>query len=100
MVEAYIAETADADVTEEKLNKAQRSLKVGDRVKLSRDFLRNTGQMTGPRAPTSYGPFARGEIIELTTIGPLPIAVIEWDDKHVSKVNVGNLYPEKKPERA
>lgn len=63
-------------------------LKVGDVVKYKRDFLRNTGQITGDV------PFARGRIESITKLGETQIATIYWNDQTADippKVNVANL---------
>ena len=43
-------------------------MKHGQRVMYAAGWLRNTGQFTGPEPPTCMGPFARGEITEITQI--------------------------------
>jgi hypothetical protein len=59
---------------------------VGDKVAYSKAFLRSTGQFTGPV------PFARGKVKELTTLGSITLATIEWDHPDCpDKVNVCNL---------
>jgi hypothetical protein len=65
----------------------------GDRVAFSRDFLRNTGQFTGPDKPAHFGPFARGEVVscqELPRVGSTLVTVC-WDDGTLSNVLAGNL---------
>jgi len=65
------------------------TIRKGHRVAFSRDFLRSTGQFTGPDNPTSRGPFARGTVVEMLPSPPL--AVIRWDDDNVSRVLAANL---------
>lgn len=76
------------------------SLQEGDRVAFARAFLRSTGQFTGPEAPTSYGPFARGEVerVHRGWRGPFdpdsrvsPWVDVRWDDGRRGTVHVGNL---------
>lgn len=65
---------------------------IGDRVRLSSQHCRNTGQYTGDAAPTAYGPFARGRILEFNQLGPdTQLAMIEFDDGTRRNVHVGNL---------
>ena len=45
-------------------------LQIGDNVRLSRAFLQSTAMFTGPAAPTSVGPFARGTVTAIETISP------------------------------
>ncbi len=67
-------------------------IKKGDKVAYSRDFLRNTGQFTGPI------PFARGVVTEIETLGKggrTKIAVVEWSRDFgrqiPERINVANL---------
>jgi len=61
-------------------------IKVGDRVAYSKAFLRSTGKMTG------NVPMARGVVRELTTLGEITLAEIEWNCPDcASKVSVRNL---------
>lgn len=65
---------------------------IGDRVQLSRQHLRSTGQYTGEPAPTGYGPFAKGMVIGFEQLGPdTQLAVIKFDDGTRRNVHVGNL---------
>jgi hypothetical protein len=67
-------------------------IEVGDRVRFTAKFLRSTGQYTGEPAPTSYGPFARGEVLNIIPLsGTTLLAEIKWDDTFRSKVNIDNL---------
>lgn len=68
--------------------------KIGDRVAMRASWLKNTGQHTGPPAPTSIGPFARGELIEIdtsTTFNGSHLASVRWDDGHESRAITANL---------
>jgi hypothetical protein len=56
-------------------------MKVGDRVRRESKFLRNTGQFTGPDAPTCSGPWARGVIESMTALnGDRQVCDVRWDD--------------------
>ena len=69
-------------------------LQIGDNVRLSRAFLQSTAMFTGPAAPTSVGPFARGTVTAIETISPgtsLVLASVAWADGESSQVNVVNL---------
>lgn len=66
-------------------------LAYGTRVAFSRNFLRSTGQYTGPDAPTHVGPWARGEVKALQPCGPVVLAYVHWDDGRCGNVNVNNL---------
>jgi hypothetical protein len=62
---------------------------VGCRVAFSREFLRNTGQYTG------WAPFARGEVIEISTFsGGVTLVNVAWDHTASSRVNIKNLVRE------
>lgn len=63
----------------------------GVRVAYAREFLRNTSQFTGPSAPASQGPFARGSVIEVEPFGGGSLVRIHWDDGHISSVLDANL---------
>lgn len=64
----------------------------GCRVAYAREFLRNTSQFTGPSAPTSSGPFARGSVVEVEPFhGSKSLIRIHWDDGHISSVLDSNL---------
>ena len=59
---------------------------VGDIVKYSRDFLRSTGQITGPI------PFAEGKVESIKDLGGLQIATVAWNTEEApAKINVKNL---------
>ncbi len=66
-----------------------------DRVMMAAKFLRNTGQHYGDPAPTSSGPFARGEVIH---IDPEPLREggpqycrVAWDDGITTGVLTCNI---------
>lgn len=69
-------------------------IKVGMRVCFSREFLSNTGQVTGPEAPASYGPFAEGKVISLwmDPDDEKVLAFIMWDDGIESHANTKFLW--------
>ncbi len=62
-------------------------IKVGDKVGYSHDWLRSTGNHTGPI------PFARGVVIELAELSPgCTLARVDWNDPDIpARVHVGNL---------
>lgn len=70
------------------------ALQNGDTVRFTRAFLQSLAMLSGPAAPTSVGPFARGTV---TAIGPLSpdstlrLATVSWADGETSQVNVANL---------
>ena len=67
-------------------SKKRLSVQAGDVVAYSRQFLRNTGQYTGD------APFARGKVTNLTALGSILLASIDWNcDTLPGKVNVANL---------
>jgi hypothetical protein len=68
---------------------------VGQRVHYARDWLRNTGQFTGEPAPTSWGPFAAGEVVKLDKGGPW-LTEVRWDDGEATRVLNVNLVREDK----
>jgi len=69
-------------------------MKIGDRVRYTAKFCRNTGQYSGPDAPTSSGPWARGSIVQINEPfarydgGPLDRGMvgIKWDNGNESMV--------------
>lgn len=75
-------------------------LKPGCRVMLRREFLRNTGQFTGPDAPTWRGPFARGQLACFDDKYLPGTAKVLWDDGKVTRVKSANLWPCGIPEPA
>jgi len=69
-------------------------LQIGDTVRLTRAFLQSLVMLTGPQAPTSLGPFARGTVTAIAPITPsssLMLATVLWADGVISQVNVLNL---------
>lgn len=70
------------------------ALQNGDMVRFSRSFLQSLAMLSGPAAPTSVGPFARGTvtaIAQLSPGSPLLLATVRWADGHISQANVANL---------
>ena len=67
--------------------KRTQSIKVGDIVGYSKQFLQSTGQHTGDV------PFARGKVTDLLSLGgDVTLAQIDWDhDGLPSRVNIENL---------
>lgn len=61
--------------------------KLGDVVAYRREFLRATGQLTGPV------PFARGRIVSLAPVSnALDIATIDWNEPDIpARVLTSNL---------
>lgn len=78
----------------------ERELEIGDYVKYSAMFCRNTGQYTGST------PFARGKIVDLVRNGKsehaMVMAIVNWTNDYAGevpvKVNVGNLVHRDDPE--
>ena len=69
-------------------------LQIGDTVRFTRAFLQSLVMLTGPQAPTSLGPFARGTVTAIAPITPsssLVLATVRWADGVSSQVNVLNL---------
>lgn len=66
-------------------------MKVNDKVRFAAGFLKATGQLTGPDAPTSVGPFARGRIIEIHQLGPSTLIEVLWADNRITKIFSKNL---------
>lgn len=65
---------------------ADGSINVGDKVAYSTQFLKSTGEHTGPI------PFARGVVKDIRKIGGVSLATVEWDTPEApEKVNVFNL---------
>lgn len=62
-----------------------RKFSVGEKVKFSRDFLRNTGQYTGDV------PFARGIVQEVSDLVDMQLVTVQWDTLGVSKALASNL---------
>ena len=63
-------------------------------MRFSRSFLQSLAMLSGPAAPTSAGPFARGTLTAIAPLSPgssLLLATVSWADGHISEVNVANL---------
>jgi len=74
------------------MNKAK-LLSVGDRCRFASKFLRTTGQATGPDAPTSHGPWARGTVLTVKHFsGGVPVLVqVTWDNGAITAALATNL---------
>lgn len=62
--------------------------------RFSRSFLQTLAMLSGPAAPTSVGPFARGTVTAIAPLcpdSPLLLATVRWADDHTSEVNEANL---------
>ena len=69
-------------------------LQIGDTVRFSKAFLQSMAMVSGPSAPTSSGPFARGTVTAIAPITPrssLVLATVHWADGETTQVNVENL---------
>ena len=69
-------------------------LHIGDTVRFSKAFLQSMAMVSGPSAPTSSGPFARGTVSAIAPITPrssLVLATVHWADGETTQVNVENL---------
>ena len=63
-------------------------------MRFSRSFLQSLAMLSGPAAPTSVGPFARGTVTAIAPLSlgsPLLLASVSWADGTTSQVNVANL---------
>ncbi len=70
------------------------ALQNGDTVRFTRAFLQSLAMLSGPAAPTSVGPFARGTVTASAPLSPrsrLLLATVVWADGETSQVNVANL---------
>ncbi|MCP9857929.1 MULTISPECIES: hypothetical protein [unclassified Cyanobium] len=70
------------------------SLQIGDTVRFTRAFLQSLAMVSGPEAPTSSGPFARGTVTAIAPIipnSPMVLATVSWADGVTTQVNVTNL---------
>lgn len=70
------------------------ALQIGDTVRFTRAFLQSTAMGSGPPAPTSLGPFARGTVTAIEPLSPssaLVLATVVWADGDSTQVNVANL---------
>lgn len=60
--------------------------KIDDSVMFSREFLRSTGQFTGPV------PFAKGRVVSVEQLNPkLFIVAVNWGDNVKTRVLSSNL---------
>ena len=69
-------------------------LQIGDTVRFTRAFLQSMAMVSGPEAPTSSGPFARGTVTAIGPIipsSPVVVATVSWADGVTTQVNVTNL---------
>jgi len=69
-------------------------LQIGDTVRFTRPFLQSMAMVSGPGAPTSSGPFARGTVAAIAPIIPnssMVLATVGWADGVTTQVNVANL---------
>ena len=63
-------------------------------MRFSKSFLQSLAMLTGPAAPTSVGPFARGTVTAIAPLSPgspLVLATVRWADGVTTQVNVTNL---------
>ncbi len=75
------------------------ALQIGDTdrrnsQRFTRAFLQSTAMGSGPPAPTSLGPFARGTVTAIEPLSPsspLLLATVVWADGDSTRVNVANL---------
>ena len=66
----------------------------GSTVRFSRSFLQSLAMLSGPAAPTSVAPFARGTLTAIAPLIPgssLLLAAVSWADGVTTQVNVANL---------
>jgi hypothetical protein len=69
-------------------------MQIGDTVRFTRTFLQSMAMVSGPDAPTSSGPFARGTVTAIAPIIPnssMVLATVSWADGITTQVNVANL---------
>ncbi|MCP9858122.1 MULTISPECIES: hypothetical protein [unclassified Cyanobium] len=69
-------------------------LQIGDTVRFTRAFLQSMAMVSGPEAPTSSGPFARGTVSAIgpiTPSSPVVVATVSWADGVTTQVNLTNL---------
>jgi hypothetical protein len=67
-------------------DRTKNGIEVGDKVCYSRQFLQNTGQLTGDV------PFARGVVTKIVPLGETSLAEIDWDTPDLpARVNTANL---------
>jgi hypothetical protein len=70
------------------------ALQIVDTVRFKRGFLQSTAMGSGPPAPTSLGPCARGTVTAIAPLSPsspLLLATVAWADGDSTRVNVANL---------
>ena len=65
-------------------------MKTGDHVRYNAQFLRNTGQYTGPDAPCHHGPWAYGVVLRWVPELSHHVRVL-WDDGTETTVHAANL---------
>ncbi len=65
-------------------------MKTGDYVRYTAQFLRNTGQYTGPDAPCHHGPWACGVVKHWVPELSHHVRVL-WDDGAETTVHAANL---------
>jgi hypothetical protein len=69
-------------------------LQIGDTLRFTRTFLQSLAMGSGPVAPTSLGPFARGTVVAIAPLSSgsaLLLATVDWADGESTQVNVVNL---------
>lgn len=69
-------------------------LQSGDTVRFTKAFLQSLAMVSGPDAPTSSGPFARGTVTAIAPLTPRSSFVLAtelWADGETTQVNVVNL---------
>lgn len=66
-------------------------IQINDRVRFSANFLKFTGQHTGPDAPTNHGPWARGKVTAVREDIGKGVCTVQWDNGVESKVMRFNL---------
>ena len=69
-------------------------LQSGDTVRFTKAFLQSLAMESGPDAPTSLGPFARGTVTAIAPLTPrssLVLATVLWAYDETTQVNVVNL---------
>ena len=66
-------------------------MKVHDKVRFSKGYLKATKQVTGPEHPTHVGPFARGTVIAVNEAVGHGVCTVRWDNGIETKVMRLNL---------
>ena len=73
-------------------DRTTQTFEPGQRVRLHTQFLRDTAQYTGEPAPTSWGPFATGYVLDSAPLsGGRSFVSVMWadgDDHHVLNSNL------------